>query len=346
MLGVASPGNVAWRGLDRLLGDDHDVTPLGHWRAAAVLAAGLRTLFNRPDSTLVVDQLTEEGEPYWRNVLSYCAWGGLQAVVDEYLHHLAEDQAFQRLDDVSLATLAERARASLALRPATYRALDPEHPHGQGIPFLSRFALRYGTLRQRDDDARLPELRAAFNSPFRPFVLASTSIGQEGVDFHWWCHAIVHWNTPPNPVDFEQREGRVSRYKGHAIRRNVGHRHREDALRSGSRDPWAAAFDAAGRGRPSGCDDLYPFWVFPGPFSIERHVPQLPLSRDRHRYEQVRNSLTLYRLAFGQPRQEDLLALLRNYDGPGPKDGATGLVDLRPPRSQFPGRRLGREPKG
>lgn len=334
LLGVASPGNVAWRGLDRLLGGDHDVTPLGHWRAAAVLAAGLRTLFNRPESTLVVDQLLPgEREPYWRNVLTYCAWGGLQAVIDEYLHHLAEDQAFHRLDDVALATLAERARAALGLRPATYRAFDPEHSHGLGIPFLSRFALRYGTLRQRDDDARLPELRAAFNSPFRPFVLATTSIGQEGVDFHWWCHAIVHWNTPPNPVDFEQREGRVSRYKGHAIRRNVSHKHREDALRSGARDPWTAAFDAAEDGRPSGCDDLYPYWVFPGPFTIERHVPQLPLSRDHHRYQQVRNTLTLYRLAFGQPRQEDLVTLLRNYNGPVPRDGATGLVDLRPRRS-------------
>jgi hypothetical protein len=28
-------------------------------------------------------------------------------------------------------------------------------------------------------------LRVAFNSPFRPFVLATTSIGQEGLDFQY-----------------------------------------------------------------------------------------------------------------------------------------------------------------
>ncbi|MEA3275971.1 MAG: helicase-related protein [Pseudomonadota bacterium] len=61
-------------------------------------------------------------------------------------------------------------------------------------------------------------VRAAFNSPFRPFVLTSTSIGQEGLDFHPWCHRLVHWNLPGNPVDLEQREGRIHRYKGHAAR--------------------------------------------------------------------------------------------------------------------------------
>ncbi len=329
LLGLASPGNVAWRALDRLIGNGDNVTPLGHWRAAAVLAAGFRTLFNRPDSTLVVDQLLPR-EPYWRNVLMYCAWGGLQAVVDEFLHHLAEDQGFRDLDDAKVLALAERARAAIALRPATYRAFDPLHPNGGGIPFLSRFALRYGTLRQRDEDTRLPELRAAFNSPFRPFVLATTSIGQEGVDFHWWCHAVVHWNTPPNPVDFEQREGRVTRYKGHAIRRNVAAVHRADALRCTSGDPWQAVFDAAAATRPDGANDLFPYWVYPGAAAIERHVPQLPLSRDDDRYQQVRNTLTLYRLAFGQPRQEDLLALLQRGASDSTNGAVTALVDLRP----------------
>jgi len=80
--------------------------------------------------------------------------------------------------------------------------------------------LRYGTKRRDDDEARQPLVRAAFNSPFWPFVLATTSIGQEGLDFHWWSHAVVHWNIPANAVDFEQREGRVFRYGGHAVPRN------------------------------------------------------------------------------------------------------------------------------
>ena len=41
---------------------------------------------------------------------------------------------------------------------------------------------------------RVSNVRDAFNSPFRPFVLNSTSIGQEGLDFHWYCSQMFIWN--------------------------------------------------------------------------------------------------------------------------------------------------------
>ena len=188
--------------------------------AAATLASGFRSLFNRAEAIGLLDKLLPD-DVYWRAVLTYCAWGDLQAVLDEHLHHLAIAEGDSGpLDDDEILELAQLVRSTLALRPSTYSAFDPHRP-SQRIPFTSRFALRYGTARQSDEAARLPEVRAAFNSPFWPWVLATTSVGQEGIDFHWWCHSIVHWNTPPNPVDFEQREGRVNRYGGLAIRRNL-----------------------------------------------------------------------------------------------------------------------------
>ena len=48
---------------------------------------------------------------------------------------------------------------------------------------------------------RKENIRNAFNSPMRPFVLATTSIGQEGLDFHNYCRVIMHWNLPSNPID-------------------------------------------------------------------------------------------------------------------------------------------------
>ncbi|MGR3479930.1 helicase-related protein [Salipiger marinus] len=81
-------------------------------------------------------------------------------------------------------------------------------------------------LDQNGDDEtgvnRTGLVRTAFNSPFKPFVLASTSVGQEGLDFHPYCHRIFHWKLPGKPVDMEQREGRVHRYKNHAVRLNLG----------------------------------------------------------------------------------------------------------------------------
>ena len=77
----------------------------------------------------------------------------------------------------------------------------------------TRFAMRFGDQDAEDsaEPTRADQVRSAFNSPFWPFVLATTSVGQEGLDFHSYCHAVVHWNLPSNPVDLEQREGRVHR---------------------------------------------------------------------------------------------------------------------------------------
>ena len=144
-------------------------------------------------------------------------------------------------------------------------------------------------------------------------MLTSTSVGQEGLDFHQYCHAVVHWNLPANPVDLEQREGRVHRYKGHAIRKNVAERHRAAAFARRVADPWAAMFTEAVRGVPrSGLRDIEPFWVYAGSAHIERHVPLLPLSREVEQLARLRRSLAAYRLVFGQPRQEDLADYLRD----------------------------------
>ena len=78
---------------------------------------------------------------------------------------------------------------------------------------------------QEKDTNRKVIIRNAFNSPFRPFVLATTSIGQEGLDFHNYCRRIVHWNLPSNPIDLEQREGRINRFECLAIRQNVAKRY-------------------------------------------------------------------------------------------------------------------------
>jgi hypothetical protein len=87
--------------------------------------------------------------------------------------------------------------------------------------------------------ARAPWV-AVVGSDEREPLLATTSVGQEGLDFHPYCHAVYHWDLPSNPVDMEQREGRVHRYKGHAVRKNVARRFGLASLRerwSGG-DPW------------------------------------------------------------------------------------------------------------
>ncbi len=339
LLGLGAPGNVAWRSLYRLRQVGDSVTELGRWRAATILASGLRSVFARPDATLLLDTVyagssdtREEDGAHWRKVARYCIDGGLQAVLDEYLHHLAGESGVDTSTDEGLISLAETARRAISLRESVYRATDIDHFDGAGIAFPSRYALRYGSIRSSQDEARLPDVRAAFNSPFWPFVLATTSVGQEGIDFHWWCHSVVHWNLPGNPVDFEQREGRVDRYKGHAIRKNVAAAHRSAALAPEVTDPWGAVFEAATAADDTGLDGLSPYWMYPGDAQLQRRIMALPLSRDENQWARLQDSLALYRLAFGQPRQEDMLAALRRRGIAAQPDRIAEIrIDLRPP---------------
>ena len=164
-------------------------------------------------------------------------------------------------------------------------------------------------------------------------MLASTSIGQEGLDFHPWCHRLIHWNLPGNPVDLEQREGRIHRYKGHAVRRNVAASHGLDAFASWSAgdDIWRLMFELADRAaRAAGASDLVPHWIAPGEHRVQRHVPQLPYTTEIEAFERLKRQLAAYRVVFGQPRQEELVTLLdqSGLDVTRLRDWA---VDLSPP---------------
>lgn len=326
LLAAHSPGNIAYRALLSVAAPD--ATPGGLWRAAWTVANGFRALFNRPETTALLVGLDPDRE-YWRLVLDYCADGNLQAVLDEYLFQLRSEHGGAPLDDDGLAEVAATAAAAMSIRPAAYLGHDASRERAE-IRFRARFALRYGGKHANDASEtvgiRQGEVRNAFNSPFAPFVLASTSVGQEGIDFHWWSHSVIHWNLPSNPVDFEQREGRVNRFAGHAVRKNVAAQHWPDVLASESRSPWDAAF-AAASAVDDGLGEFSPWWVYRGDARIHRVVASYPFSRDTERYARLRDALALYRLTLGQPRQEDMVELMRKR---GVDGRAVPAIDLRP----------------
>jgi len=137
-----------------------------------------------------------------------------------------------------------------------------------------------------------------------------------------------------NPVDLEQREGRVHRYKGHAVRKNIAAAF-ASAARNGTADPWSAMFEAARRSRHDGENDLFPFWVTPnGEAKIERHIASLPQSREIVQQTNLRRSLVLYRMVFGQNRQEDLVEFLLSRLPQEEVDQIVEVcrVDLSPPK--------------
>ena len=202
--------------------------------------------------------------------------------------------------------------------------------------FAMRFGDDEGGSERADGEApaRASQLREGFNSPYWPFVLVSTSVGQEGLDFHPYCHIVVHWNLPNNPVDLEQREGRVHRYKGHAVRKNVALKHGAGALADRG-DAWATAFGLACQDRLETDSELVPYWVYPveNGAKVERHILALPLSRELDRLKRLRDALAVYRLAFGQARQEDVIDHLLRPSRPGARRGTRRRAANRPTAS-------------
>lgn len=184
----------------------------------------------------------------------------------------------------------------------------------------SHYAVDFGTqkISTAKGAGRMINIRQAFNSPFRPFVLASTSIGQEGLDFHLYCKKIFHWNLPANPIDFEQREGRIHRYQGLVIRLNLADKYKTAIQFTNDRsDLWREIFRIACEEKKDArfpCD-LVPFWhtESKSDIKIERYVPLYPYSRDIEKYNNMIKILTFYRLTFGQPRQEELINALHGY---------------------------------
>lgn len=321
LISLAGPGVITLRALGRVTGGRNGMRNPDVRDSAARAARGFIRLFNLPEVTTFLQQDTNK-EPYWRQVMRYSVQGGLQAVMDEYVHLLREALGLQ---DNTIAESAEEisdtVASALAIRSAPMGMDDVRFDSTARVPQLTpfekrrmraRFALRFGNERTEDEESavRKEQIRDAFNSPFWPFVLATTSVGQEGLDFHLYCHSVVHWNLPSNPVDLEQREGRVHRYKGYAVRKNVVEQFAPQALADTLGDPWATIFELAENASGENSSHIIPYWVYPGSAKIERHVPALPLSRDMLRYEALRHSLTLYRMVFGQNRQEDLMAYL------------------------------------
>ena len=138
------------------------------------------------------------------------------------------------------------------------------------------------------------------------------------MDFHNYCRRIVHWNLPSNPIDLEQREGRINRFECLAIRQNVARRYGDIHFEA---DVWKEMFEEAVRQeKSSASSDLIPYWGLretSDMVRIERMVPMYPYSRDGLAYERLIKILSLYRLTLGQARQEELLEyLFKNCDDP------------------------------
>ena len=310
---------------------------------ATALAKTFLNYFNTTESTAVIQLAAEQHRAesqddtvYWKDVLLYCKNGCFQAMFDEYRHLISDAAGFstalQKEARIQRTMLEDLRIHTASYDVDTFAKFQNRIQGGKGRNLMrAHYAVGFvnneGADNQKDAN-RKDSIRGAFNSPLKPFILATTSIGQEGLDFHNYCRRIMHWNLPGNPIDLEQREGRINRFKCLAIRQNVAEKYGSTRFYD---DIWKEMFEAAESEKAPSQSDLVPYWCFGKDQSIkiERIVPMYPMSKDEITYERMEKILLLYRLTLGQARQEELLEYLF-HEYKNPEELKKLFIDLSP----------------
>lgn len=148
-----------------------------------------------------------------------------------YLADIEKDQTERWADYLSeryvrpldghLETLRDRVQAYLEtlVRAKTNRALLSGY-HA-GAENRNVVQLVKGDTQNRD------RYFLGFNTPYRPEILVSTSVGQEGIDLHRECRHVIHHDLCWNPATIEQRTGRIDRIGSKVERERMGVESRE-----------------------------------------------------------------------------------------------------------------------
>lgn len=160
---------------------------------ASRVAISLIWIFNKAEASAIVENCygkTTDDE-YWKSVLKYCRDGNLQAVLDEYMTHM-----FNHFGKV---LPLERTQEALSAAMTMSRALSLDGAYKMFTVWLSGFAADMDELplagacsgEGRYGDNKRDGILNAFNSPFRPFVLALTDKGKvSDIDFKY-CGKII-----------------------------------------------------------------------------------------------------------------------------------------------------------
>lgn len=170
------------------------------------------------DEKMVLGDATQANRFYEEckeQIEQYCTYGLYETVLAEWMY-MNDTDAPNKVSEILFPShRSTKIEISLYTKDS-----------GAGITQEKRkidtyYARCIGLSKDDDKVSTIDNLQKAFNSPFAPFVFATTSVGQEGLDFHYYADRIVHLAIPANPTAFEQREGRINRRNCLAIRRKV-----------------------------------------------------------------------------------------------------------------------------
>jgi len=300
-LGLDAPGVVMARAVSRHWSD---AMTCGMPHVTSLSWRGLRAYFDNP---WFAKALGGGGAERYPDALRAAVRdGNLEAVLDEHLWYISQTGVGDWPERIADLSRALRLRTGNATLHQTEKSSFRLRCHAAAAMTDARLITASGDP-DRDGQLRPEEVRHAFNSPFWPHVLITTSVGQEGLDFHPWCRAVAHWDLPAGPVALEQREGRVTRHAGLSVRRALA------KLPAGKRTPdGGSPWVSLARQAEAECADatgLSPWWIAPGA-SVQRMLFSVPGSEIEGRMAALSHERAIYRIALGMPDQADLIGLL------------------------------------
>jgi hypothetical protein len=259
--------------------------------------------------------------------------GCFEAVLDEHVwHSMKNPKATLNSVAAELCDALQLSSGASSFHPARTNGSGRRKKDGFRVP--CRAAISFASAERFEDGkaVRPDEVRKAFNSPFRPFLLTSTSVGQEGLDFHVWCDRIVHWDLCSTPLDLEQREGRIQRFLGLGVRRALARTYGTKMSETQLRSPWEVIEEEAGRASDAKANGIVPWWVVRD-MKLQKHFFLLEQSRDITKYRMLRKQRMLYRFALGQPNPQEFirdLTLKALQNSRGDQDLKALMLDLSP----------------
>ena len=323
---LGSPGVIIGRSLKRHWSDA--VNEEGFYSTLSASWIGLR---NYLDQRWFYNSLRRKKETYPQAIRRATVDGNLEAVLDEHLWITS------RLRNMKGEELAHELKNGFDVKSGTFNLHPLDGDKESTFSLRCHAALPFTQQRsvsaddsKKGNKIRTDDLRRAFNTPFWPYVLATTSVGQEGLDFHAWCDSLLHWDLCRNPVDLEQREGRIQRFGGLSIRRGIAKKLDAQSLVVESADggPWTN-IEKLAEEQLSDESGLMPWWVCEGG-NVNRYIFDVPTSEQNHWFEWIQEQRLLYRLALGQPNQEDLLEVLRSKGNTSPEEIREAVINLSP----------------
>lgn len=167
-----------------------------------------------------VTGLTRENAKY-----RYARMGDLKNVIEEFLFlNDFKNKPVTLLQNIDNATKQQPSKIYFFENEDSYlpdKSSDKKDvDNRKSLGFAERFTNDNG---DNNSHSRKHEqnLQFLFNSPFRPFMMSASATAQEGLDFHNYSHCMAHFSMPKTPVEYQQREGRIDRFRSHLMRKRL-----------------------------------------------------------------------------------------------------------------------------